>query len=103
MKWNDRSRDRTLANMTCLSRASSAALIAALPAYPVLTVDSAARVLGRSIQAANEALAKLEKAGIVKVTRAAKWRRTFEAPELLDLVAAFEKDLALPDEAATPA
>jgi Fic family protein len=79
---------------------SAAALIAALPAYPVLTVEAAARVLGRSVQAANEALAKLEKAGIVKRTRARKWGRTFEAAELLDLVAAFEKELALPDEGA---
>jgi Fic family protein len=79
---------------------SAAALIAALPAYPVLTVESAARVLGRSVQAANEALAKLEEAGIVKRTRATKWGRIFESPELLDLVSAFEKDLALPDDAA---
>ena len=79
---------------------SAAALIAVLPAYPVLTVESAARVLGRSVQAANEALAKLEEVGIVKRTRATRWGRIFEAPELLDLVTTFEKDLALPDEAA---
>jgi Fic family protein len=74
---------------------SAEALIGALPAWPVLTADSAAKLLGRSIQAANEALAALERAGVVKVAGAVRRNRTFESPELLELVAAFEKELAL--------
>jgi Fic family protein len=79
---------------------SAAALIAVLPAYPVLTVQSAAHVLERSIQAVNEGLGKLEAAAIVKRTRAMKWGRTFEAPELLQVVTAFERELAFPHDGA---
>ena len=77
---------------------SAEALIRALPAWPVLTVDSAARLLGRSVQAANEALAALERAGVVKVAGAVRRNRAFESPDLLQLVAAFEKDLAVSEE-----
>ena len=61
---------------------------------PVLTVETAAAVTKRSVQAANVALAALEKAAVVKTTSAAKRNRLFEAPELLLLVSAFERDLA---------
>jgi hypothetical protein len=77
---------------------SAQALIGALPAYPVLTVDTAAKLLRRSIQAANAALATLEKAGVVKVAGAVRRSRAFESPELLRLVTAFEKELAVSDE-----
>lgn len=80
---------------------SAEALVGALPAYPVLTVDSAAKLLGRSVQAANEALAALEQAGVVKVAGAVRRNRAFESPELLQLVAAFEKDLAVSEEGFT--
>ncbi len=80
---------------------SAEALIGALPACPVLTADSAAKLLGRSVQAANEALAALERAGVVKVAGAVRRNRAFESPELLQLVAAFEKDLAVSGEGFT--
>ncbi len=80
---------------------SAEALIGALPAWPVLTADSAAKLLGRSIQAANEALATLEKASVVKVAGAVRRNRAFESPELLQLVAAFEKELAVSEEGFT--
>lgn len=80
---------------------SAEALIGALPAWPVLTVDSAAKLLGRSVQAANEALAALEKAGVLKVAGAVRRNRAFESPELLQLVAAFEEDLAVSEEGFT--
>ncbi len=80
---------------------SAQALIGALPAFPVLTADSAAKLLGRSVQAANEALAVLERAGVVKVAGAVRRNRAFESPELLQLVTAFEKDLAISDEGFT--
>jgi Fic family protein len=80
---------------------SAEALIGALPAWPVLTADSAARLLGRSVQAANEALAALEKAGVVKVAGAVRRNRAFESPELLRLVASFEKELAVSGEGFT--
>lgn len=77
---------------------SAEAIIASLPAYPVLTADSAATLTGRSFQAANEALAALERAGVVKNAGTARRNRAFEAPELLQLVAAFERDLATSDD-----
>jgi len=69
----------------------------ALPGQPVVTVEMAARLIGRSVQAANTALATLKAAGVVKGISAGKWRRAFEAPELLTLVNAFEHDLAVPE------
>jgi len=80
---------------------SAEALIGALPAFPVLTAGSAAKLLGRSVQAANEALAALEKAGVVKVAGAVRRNRAFESPELLRLVAAFERELAVSEEGFT--
>jgi Fic family protein len=80
---------------------SAEALIGALPAFPVLTAGSAAKLLGRSVQAANEALAALEKAGVVKVAGAVRRNRAFESPELLHLVASFEKELAVSEEGFT--
>ncbi len=80
---------------------SAEALIGALPACPVLTADSASKLLGRSVQAANEALAALERAGVVKIAGAVRRNRTFESPELLRLVTAFEKELAVSDEGFT--
>lgn len=80
---------------------SAEALIGALAACPVLTADSAAKLLGRSVQAANEALAALEGAGVVKVAGAVRRNRAFESPELLQLVAAFEKELAVFEEGFT--
>ncbi len=75
----------------------AAAIIACLPAYPVLTAESAAQVTSRSFQAANVALAALEKAGVVTIAGMAKRNRAFEARELLELVSAFEQDLATSD------
>lgn len=77
---------------------SAEAIIVKLPAYPVLTADSAAEITGRSFQAANEALAALERVGVVKNAGTARRNRAFEAPELLQLVASFERDLATSDE-----
>ena len=48
------------------------------------------RVISRSKQAANEALAALATAGIVSPMTLARRNRAFEAPELLALVNAFE-------------
>ncbi len=72
---------------------SAAALIGQLPATPVLTVESAAQLLKRSIQAANEALGALQKAGIVHVAGEVRRNRAFEATEVLDLVAKFDEEL----------
>lgn len=82
---------------------SAEALIVALPAYPVLTAASAAKLLNRSGQAANTALATLEAAGVLKQVSLGRRNRAFEAPELLNLVNAFERELAIPESAGKPA
>ncbi len=82
---------------------SAEALIVALPAYPVITAASAAKLLDRSVQAANTALALLESAGVVKQMSLGRRNRAFEAPELLSLVNSFERELAIPDVGGRPA
>ncbi len=82
---------------------SAEALIRVLPGHPVLTVEMAANLVGRSVQAANLALRSLEDAQVVKQISAGKWRRAFEAAEVLSLYNAFEHDLAVPDGRARPA
>ncbi len=81
---------------------SAEALITALPAYPLLTMTSAARLLGRSLQAANTALADLEAAGVVTQVSMGRRNRAFEAKELLQLVNAFERALATRDDEDQP-
>jgi Fic family protein len=77
---------------------SSAALLCdALVAHPVVTVESAAQILGRSKQAVNEALATLEEAGIVKQVTLGRRNRAFEAVELVKLIDAFERELGIPE------
>jgi hypothetical protein len=73
-----------------------------LPAHPVLTVEAAASLLDRSKQAANEALGALAAAGIVKQVSVGKRNRAFEAVELVRLVDAFERELAIPDGGTHP-
>ena len=47
---------------------SAEALIQLLPAYPIITLRSAAEILQRSRQAANEAIALLAQAGVLRAT-----------------------------------
>jgi hypothetical protein len=81
---------------------SAEALITALPAYPLLTMTAAARLLGRSLQAANTALADLEAAGVVTQVSIGRRNRAFEAKELLQLVNTFERALATRDDEDEP-
>lgn len=80
-------------------RAESAAarLVSALPGAPVLTVGSAAELIGRSVQAVNEAIPKLVAAGVLKQTTIGKRNRGFEAPELIGLFTELERQLASPE------
>ena len=79
-------------------RAGSAAdlLVEALPGAPVLTVQSAASLLGRSAQAVNEAVPRLAEAGILRQTTVGHRNRAFEAPELIDAFTDLERKLASP-------
>ena len=69
-------------------------LIGALPAAPVLTVATAAGLIGRSFQAANQAMDRLVEAGVLVQINVGRRNRAFEAPELIDLFTALERQLA---------
>lgn len=77
-------------------RAGSAVqrLIEALPGAPVLTVQTAAELIGRSVQAVNEAVPRLVAAGILKQTTIGRRNRAFEAPALLRAFTDLERELA---------
>ncbi len=79
-------------------RSDSAAvrLIEALPGAPVITVQTAAALIGRSNQATNEAIRQLESAGVLKQTTVGKRNRGFEATDLIDAFTALERQLASP-------
>jgi Fic family protein len=72
-------------------------LLLALPGAPIVTVQSAAALVGRSVQAVNEAIPRLVDAGVLKQTTVGQRNRAFEAPELIDSFTALERQLASPD------
>lgn len=79
-------------------RARSAAekLIGGLPGHPVLSVGTARAVTGTSFQATNQAIARLETAGVLRPIRG-EWRRNrlWESPEILSLLDEFEANVAV--------
>ncbi|MGD9998712.1 MAG: Fic family protein [Ilumatobacteraceae bacterium] len=88
-------------------RANSAVelLLDLLPGVPVITVDSAARLIGRSEMRTGEAINRLEAAGVVRQRNVGRQRyRVFEASDVVDLFTGLERALASPtgDTAAEP-
>lgn len=80
-------------------RADSAVLrlIEALPGAPIVTVQSAAAMIDRSVQATNEAINRLQASGVLEQTTIGKRNRGFEATDLIDAFTALERQLASPD------
>jgi Fic family protein len=72
-------------------------LIEALPGAPLLTVQSAASLIGRSDQAVNEAVPRLLSTAILSQTTVGRRNRAFEAPELIDAFTDLERRLASPE------
>lgn len=72
-------------------------LIGALPAAPVLTVLTAAALIGRSFQATSQGMDRLVEAGVLTQVNVGRRNRAFEAPELIDAFTAFERQLASPE------
>jgi Fic family protein len=79
-------------------RAGSAVelLIETLPAAPVLALAAAARLIGRSQQAANQALARLVDVRILREITDGRRNRVYEAPELIDAFTLLERRFASP-------
>ena len=72
-------------------------LIEALPAAPVLTISTAAGLIGRSFQAARQAVYRLVDAGVLTQVNMGRRNRAFEAPELVAAFTALERRLASPE------
>jgi Fic family protein len=76
--------------------AAAAQLVKALPGAPVVTVQSAAALVGRSEQAVNEAIPRLVKAGVLRQTTVGRRNRAFEAPDIIKVFTDLERQLASP-------
>ena len=84
--------------MGAIRRDSAARLlIGALPASPVLTASTAAELIGRSFQAASQAVSQLMDADVLAQITVGRRNRAFEAPELVDAFTALERQLASPE------
>ena len=71
----------------------------------MITVDSAARLIGRSEMRTGEAVNRLEAAGVLRQRNIGRQRyRVFEAADVVDLFAGLERALASPtgDTATAP-
>ena len=71
-------------------------LLQKLPALPILTVNSAAALIGRGFLATNQAVDRLVNANVLASIRAGRRNRAFEAPELIAAFTDFERGLASP-------
>jgi Fic family protein len=71
-------------------------LLRALPGTPIISVKSAMALVGRSKPQVNEAVARLEKAGILKQVTVGRRNRTYEAPTIIDAFTDLERQLASP-------
>lgn len=78
-------------------RSSVDLLVYALPGAPVVTVKSAADLIGRSIPQTNEAVQRLVAAGVLQQVGSRRWSRTFEAREVIDAFTDLERRLASPE------
>ena len=80
-------------------RADSATdrLLRALPGAPLITVNSAAALIGRSFTAVNQAIARLLATGILKQTNVGRRNRAFEAPTVIQAFTELERQLASPE------
>lgn len=81
------------------SRAGSAAelLVERLPGAPIVTINTAADLIGRSYQQTNEAIRRLESVGILTRTTVGRRNRAFEARAILDAFNDLERQLASPE------
>ncbi|MBW6469466.1 MAG: Fic family protein [Coriobacteriia bacterium] len=69
-------------------------LLRLLPGTPIVSVKSAMRALGRSKPQVNDAVARLEAAGILQQVTVGRRNRVFEARDVIDAFADLERQLA---------
>jgi hypothetical protein len=63
---------------------------------PMLSVNSAAALIGRSWVQTNEAIARLVEAGILQQVTVGRRNRAFEAPDIISAFTDLERQLASP-------
>ncbi len=80
-------------------RAHSSAdlLLRCLVGAPVVTVNSAAEMIGRSFVQTNEAVTRLVDAGVLQQVTVGRRNRAFEAPDIIDAFTDLERQLASPE------
>jgi Fic family protein len=79
------------------SKSATDVLLRKLVGAPVLTVASAADLLKKSFVQTNEAVTRLEQAGILHQITIGRRNRAFEAPEIIAAFTDLERQLASPD------
>jgi Fic family protein len=79
------------------ARSSADLLLRVLVGAPVVTVNSAAALIGRSFVHTNEAIQRLTEAGIIRQVTVGRRNRAFEAPEIIEAFTALERQLASPE------
>jgi hypothetical protein len=79
------------------ARSATDLLLKALPGAPVLTVDSAAQLIGRTYKPANDAIQRLVDAKILRQVTIGRRNRAFEAPDVIAAFTALERRLASPE------
>ncbi|MBF6297682.1 Fic family protein [Nocardia amamiensis] len=72
-------------------------LLGKLVGAPILTVATAAALIGRSFPATNAAVERLTEAGILRQLTVGRRNRAFESPEAIAAFTALERSLASPD------
>ena len=72
------------------------ALLRVLPSAPIVTVSTAARLIGRSFQAADLAVGQLTDAGVLRQIKLGRRNRAFEATSVIEALTTIERRLASP-------
>ncbi len=80
-------------------RAGSATdlLLRSLIGAPVISVNSAAEMIGRSFPQTNDAIDRLVNADILRQVNVGKRNRAFEAPAIIEAFTSLERQLASPE------
>lgn len=85
------------AQLRSVRRGSTAdLLIGALPGAPIVTVNAASDLIGRSFEATNQGISRLVEAGILRQVNVGRRNRAFEAAELIPFFTNLERRLASP-------
>ena len=71
-------------------------LLHSLPGAPVLTVNGAAELVGRSFPQTNEAVSRLAEAGVLSLVTVGRRNRAYEAKDIINAFADLERQLASP-------